>query len=264
MRLGICSWAFDGFLRGRRSVEELAAAASEAGFSSLEGSYAPRGPFGPQGEPASDPAVPVTSLATLELHRFHLTDPRPRHRERAFDVVDAMLRLAARWGLASVSFSPGVLAAEISREQTLDELAAGLRPRLERAGELGIRLALENLPGHLLERRATFLALLDRLPAAGVCLDLGNALLDPPVSAWVEELGPRLVKLHLTDGRTRDGRFEPTVPGAGEVPWPEVRERLATGGELPVFVEAMATDGNERERLAALHAAAAPLLGPAE
>jgi sugar phosphate isomerase/epimerase len=80
---------------------------------------------------------------------------------------------------------------------------------------------------------------LERLQTAGLCFDCGNALVDPPLDAWLRSLGPRIRKVHLSDGCCgRDGVKE--VPlGTGDVVWRSLADGLrALDGELDVFVEA--------------------------
>jgi sugar phosphate isomerase/epimerase len=76
-------------------------------------------------------------------------------------------------------------------------------------------------------------------PNVYVCLDIGNALLDPPVTQWIEEFHSRIVKIHLSDGLANAGSLNALLPGHGEVSWNEVRaaiERIQC--EIDLFVEA--------------------------
>ena len=85
-----------------------------------------------------------------------------------------------------------------------------MRPVVERAGELGVRIALENA----WEERPEVLAhLADLVPggAAAVCLDTGhiNAFSRLPVRRWWDALGERVVALHLHDN---DGLSDDHLP----------------------------------------------------
>jgi sugar phosphate isomerase/epimerase len=151
-----------------------------------------------------------------------------------------MIDCALSWGIPSVSISPGPLYTGDEPDGVLQQLAVQLRPLAESALRSGCRVALENVPRHCLAtREGMALALTHLGPAVGVCLDTGNALLDPPVSRWLEEFGPSIVKMHLSDGHVRGDSFTPTLPGRGEVPWDEVREGVGRIGCPPdLFVEA--------------------------
>ncbi|HSK41290.1 MAG TPA: sugar phosphate isomerase/epimerase family protein [Arenibaculum sp.] len=265
MRLGICSWAFDGIMRGRRTAGDLTRAASAAGFQSIEGAYARRGPLSADQEPHGDQAVPIASLATLELHRFPLVAADPVHRRHALGIVAEMIRCADRWSIPTVSFSPGALpdgpgGPDIG--ETLDMLARDLVPLVRQAADRGIGLALENLPGHVLAQRSTMAELLDRLPEAGLCLDVGNALADPPVEQWFDRFAARIVKFHLSDGHTADGRLVPVELGRGDVDWTVVAPRIRAT-DLDAFIEPPLDPSapGEAERLPSLKAAADEVLG---
>jgi sugar phosphate isomerase/epimerase len=246
--VGVCSWAFTGAVRGTRPLRELGEAARRAGFVALEGAFYSR-----HGLPAADGLlpVPVPTLATLELHRSFLTDERPERQEHALAIVRRMVACAADQGMASLSFSPGPPGGDGSR--VLDRLAENLEPLLDQAERRGVVIALENLPGSVVADRSAMAAVLARLPRLGLCLDVGNAVVSPPVAAWLDELGGRAVKIHLSDGVWDGGAFQPRAPGAGAVPWAAIRERLLAMS-APLFVEAqLPAGGDETAFLAALH-----------
>ncbi len=76
-------------------------------------------------------------------------------------------------------------------------------------------------------------------PRFGVCLDLAHARIfgETPLAAWLEDLGPRIGCLHLSDNC--GGADQHLDPGAGDMPW----ERIAAALEgwphpLPLVVEA--------------------------
>ena len=232
MKLGVCSWACARSAGGRRDVVELAELVREAGFTCLEVGYADRGAVHGRNPPPHSTAAPLASLATLELHRFSMAAANPRHREAAHATVDAMLRCAAAWGIPSVSVSPGTTGTGMD----VVELVAALAPHAALAEELDVALALENVPGHILARRETMAAVISRLPTLGVCLDVGNTLVDPPLAKWCAAFGNRITKIHLSDGRP-GARWCGTGLGEGEVDWREVRAVLADSRLPEVFVE---------------------------
>ena len=240
MNVGICSWAFHDCLRRSRSVFELTSLAQEFGFSSLEAVFHPRGVLGPDAEsPDGQLAVPIRSLATLELHRFHLTDSRLPRRAHAFDILNQMIDSAKRWQIPSLSFSPGLLEADQNLDSFLKEIKPEFESVLQRAAAANCQVALENLVGHCVATRRAMAQALDHLGSVvGVCLDISNAMMDPPVSRWVQDFGPRITKIHLSDRKVRGGKIEPTLPGYGDVPWKEVRDSLSKiKDRVDIFVE---------------------------
>jgi sugar phosphate isomerase/epimerase len=257
LSLGICSWAFHGFALGRRGYEEIAAAAVEAGFDSLEASYARRRP----GPPTASLAAPLASLATLELHRLQLTDPRPAQSREALAVIREMVAFAVAAAIPSVSFSPGRLWPDADLEGLLDAVAHVLEPVLGEAAQQGVVIALENLPGHLLATRAAMTRMLRRLPGASVCLDLGNTLMCPPVESWIDSFGPAIAKAHISDGEIVNGEFQGRPPGQGLLDWPAASRAVQLLGPVPLFVEAAPAETGEPAYLRALRHTAAALVG---
>ena len=261
MRVGICSWAFGGTLRGARTIHDLCEAAKAAGFDFIEAAYSVRDPLHVTRQDLETAAVPVKSVATLELHRHYLTDASPKRREQAVHVVTAMIDRAAECGIRSVSFSPGRLAGDQPIESVLDEVAAVLDGIV--GGE--VHVCLENLPGHILERRDAMRGLLDRIPRAGVCLDIGNALLDPPLQAWFSDFGSRIKKIHLSDFRLNNGQLSPVLPGDGDVDWAAAIDCLRSlDSSVDVFLEAAAPlHSDERRFLDSCRAAVDRVFGKA-
>ncbi len=109
-----------------------------------------------------------------------------------------------------------------------------MRPVVERAGELGVRVALENA----WEERPEVLAhLVDLVPggAAAVCLDTGhiNAFSRRPVRRWWDVLGERVVALHLHDN---DGLSDDHLPpGEGIFDFPALVALLRARPSLPLM-----------------------------
>ena len=237
MRIGICSWSFARVERGTRPVTEIAALAAELGFEMIEGAFSSRGSLAPGRIDAEPTAIPVRSLTTLDLHRFRLTDPSPKGRGRGLERLRQMIEIARPWGVRSISFSPGPAHSDDTVDKTVGALADGLEPLAALAATHGVGLALENLPGHLLSTRDRMALALARMPTLGLCLDLGNTLVDPPLAAWVDRLGPRVTKLHLSDGHTDGTRLVPALPGQGALDWNVVGQSLDKLQGTDAYVE---------------------------
>jgi sugar phosphate isomerase/epimerase len=119
-----------------------------------------------------------------------------------------------------------------------------LRRVARRAGELGIRIAVENLApvypgaGYVSHNPAAVAALVDELDSAqvGMCLDLGHAHItadaaNRDLTETVEPLLDRVILFHVHDNfgarpfAPRAGGIEPLrldlhlAPGAGSLPW---------------------------------------------
>lgn len=249
MNLGICSWAFSGILRGQRTILDLSQKASRAGFNLLEAPYISRSSLSETWDHFGYLPARISSLATLELHRFHLTDLVAARRDRAVQVVREMAERASQFGIPSISFSPGKLWPGQTVDQSLDNLASLLGPIVESAGSRSVTVCLENLSGHILQCRTNMEQLLSRLPAARVCLDLGNALLDPPVTSWFQTFRSRLGKIHLSDGRVVNGNLEIVPLGHGDLDWTAIHaELLQLPDGVDLFVEALLDEGEAEDQ----------------
>ena len=117
-----------------------------------------------------------------------------------------------------------------------DRIWDSLRRSLETLGaycqEHGFKLAVENLPGHGVERFGSrpehFIRMREDLPneSIGFCLDTGHALLTEPDNplAFMDAMGSRLIAFHLADNEgDRDAHL---APGNGKFPWAQLKEKL--------------------------------------
>ena len=233
MKIGICAWAFDGGVQGRRAVSEMAEAAAAAGFDALEGAVSVRTPWSNESL-----AVPVSSLTTLALQRFPLTSTNVRHRQAGILAVRSMIAAAHLIRARSISFSPGALSPHDSTEDGTAEVIPVLRMLAEEALQAGVQIAVENLPRHWLATRRATEALLLHIPELRLCLDVGNALVDPPIDAWFDTFNERIIKIHISDGYIDGDQFVPSMLGAGEVRWSKVSgevQRLCQ--DIDVYLE---------------------------
>lgn len=247
IQLGICTWAFAWSAAGRRQVSELTEIAAGVGFCSLEGAYSANGSLSVKSPRPERLAVPLASLATLDLHRFSLASSDLRRREAAGRTIGELLRCAAAWDIPSVSISLGPKPAGFVFENEFDRIAEALAPHVAAAQQLGVRLSLENVPDHLLDSQQNMAAMLSAFPTVGLCLDIGNSLADPPLGRWWAELGHRITKIHLSDGCTNNGWFAAEL-GHGQVDWREVHSCLAETRVSEIFVEAP-WDGKTEEAI---------------
>lgn len=116
----------------------------------------------------------------------------------------------------------------------LNELGMERIERLsELAGELGIKLAMENIfnTGNL--RKA-----LDRFSSLGLCYDSCHFANDPETPDLLAEYGHRLTALHLHDNGGERGQHQ--LPFDGDIRWPRVMGEIGkTGYKGPISLEPM-------------------------
>jgi len=158
------------------------------------------------------------------------------------DRVQRNLRTCAALGVRTAVVHPGKGEAWGTREQYAARLALNCRQfRIlgDLAGELGLRIAIENMadappPGGRRRFGALPCELLELLgelghPALGVCLDTSHANLQGlDVVEVVRELGRSVIATHISDN---DGSGDQhRTPGYGKIDWPRVVDALADVG----------------------------------
>ncbi len=162
----------------------------------------------------------------LETGARFVLDPRRKHfpslledsaaeRARRQDFLRASLNLAADLGAGVINLwagrAPGGHTADEAGgdevRALVARLAEGLRPVLDRAGELGLQVGFEPEPGMFIERPRGYSRLLEALgPHAdglGLTLDVGHCVCtgDVPVESAIREWSSRLVAVQLDDMR---------------------------------------------------------------
>jgi len=234
--IGLCDWGFRAAVRGRLPMGAVAALAAEGGFDGLDTMLGTRGGPAPDGTSAAPDRLSVT---VPPLARNGLVQPDAGRRANAVAAIAESIGRAARLGAADISLSPGAAPPGADDAAADDAFAEAADTLLAEARSAGIVVVFENLPGSRFATLSRVAAAADRLPGLRLCLDVGNCLADGArPEAWLDALGGRIAKIHLSDGRMRDGVFEPADPGEGEVDWPGVRRLLdALPAGVPIFCE---------------------------
>jgi len=163
-----------------------------------------------------------------------VSNPDPHQRAEDLQRIQRHIAIAARIGVRVVVVHPGgryeaITNAERDRLLALNRNA--FRRLGDRAAELGLRLALENLfrPWAATpEEMEAILAVIDH-PAVGVALDTSHANvagLDLPT--LIRRFEKRLLATHISDN---DGSGDQhRTPGYGRINWPPVMAALAEIG----------------------------------
>jgi len=183
-----------------------------------------------------------------------------QQRAADLDRVQRNLRTCAALGVRVVVVHPGRGEAWRSQPEYRSRLELNCRQFRtlgDLAGELGLRIAIENMADWRPPRgRRCFgslpcelLDLLDALshPALGVCFDTSHARLQGlDVAGAVRELGPHLIATHLSDN---DGSADQhRTPGCGSIDWPAVCRALGdVGYDGPMNLEIPGEAGPARE-----------------
>lgn len=166
--------------------------------------------------------------------RFALPDPAERFANAA--ELRRFLQLAHELGAPMVRTFGGQPPAGVGEAQAAAWVAESLEPLLADAEALGVKIALETHDAFA--RGAAAAAVLDRLPhpQLGAIWDVLHPLRhgEPPAATWAA-LGPRLLHVHMKDGRPDPAAARPedwalTLLGEGAVPGRAIMGLLRDGG----------------------------------
>ncbi|NJP41568.1 sugar phosphate isomerase/epimerase [Oscillospiraceae bacterium HV4-5-C5C] len=114
------------------------------------------------------------------------------------------------------------------RSVRLEQATAGIRQLAQLAQELGVRLAVEDLPRTCLGNCADeLLQLTDHGRTAGVCFDV-NHLLRETHQSFISKLGSAILTTHLSDYDRLDERH--WAPGEGCIDWTALKQQLLAEG----------------------------------
>ena len=124
---------------------------------------------------------------------------------------------------------------------SLSELAAT-------AADLGVRLAIENVPSGWRADVRSLMALIEDAgasPAVGVCLDTGHRHLGGDNPAAIRTLGSKLITLHIHDNHGQ--RDEHIMPLDGTINWPPVVAALRAIDYPGVFMYEIGSMANPQD-----------------
>ncbi len=166
--------------------------------------------------------------------RFATPDPT----ERAANIAELRryLHLAHELGAPLVRTFGGTAPPGVSNAQSADWVAESLEALLAEAETLGVTIALETHDSF--SRGVDLARVLDQLPSPrlGAIWDMLHPLRhgEPPETTWAA-LGPRLLHVHVKDGRPNPAAAQPeewalTLLGEGVVPGVAILRILRDGG----------------------------------
>ena len=116
--------------------------------------------------------------------------------------------------------------AESDRAQRMERAKKSLAILAEYAAERGAKIAVENLPRTCLGRNSSDIKeLLSAHPALVSCFDT-NHLLDEDFGEYIDEIGDKIITLHVSDYDFKDERH--WLPYEGKIDWQRLLKKLAS------------------------------------
>lgn len=183
-----------------------------------------------------DVTVETGARYVLDPRRKHgpsLLDPDPDLRAARAGLLVRAVRVAADLGANAVHCFSGIRPEETDPDTAWKTLAHTLGPVLDAAESVGMPLAIEPEPGHLLATLDDFHRLRTELgspDSLGITLDIGHCqCLEPiPPADCVREIAPWLRHVQIED--MRRGVHEHLPFGEGEIDFPPVLAALEEVG----------------------------------
>ncbi len=129
-----------------------------------------------------------------------------------------------------------------------DAFVTSLRDLAATAADLGVRVAIENLPSGWRADARNLMALIedaDAFPAVGVCLDTGHRHLGGDNPTAIRTLGSHLITLHIHDNHGQ--RDEHIMPFDGTISWAPVVAALREIGYPGVFMYEIGSMANPND-----------------
>lgn len=241
MKKGINQWAFPTSVTFR-DIFELT---RKYGFQGLELCPDAEGPFPlrPKKELvqelrslSQDTGITIRSLATGLFWKYNLASPDSSRREKAKDVIQALVDLAYELSVPSVLIIPGYVHVPwdpsselVPYGDVLKRAKEGLQEVLPYAQSAGVTLALENVWNECFLSPLEFASFLDSFesPFVRAHFDTGNVVLFGYPEHWIATLGKRIATVHVKDFKKAVGTLAGfCLPLEGDVHWPEVMRAL--------------------------------------
>jgi L-ribulose-5-phosphate 3-epimerase len=172
----------------------------------------------------------------LGAERFEpsLFHPDPAGRAMRLRYLEASLQIAAELGSECLVLCTGTLHPQVASEWAWEWLVEGIAAACRRAGELGLRVALEPEPGHFVETLADYRRLRAEVDSEhfGITADIGH-LYCTEEGAPQELLGQllreeRLLHVQIEDMRNRKHEHLPF--GEGVIDFRPVMRTLVDAG----------------------------------
>ncbi|MDR2992975.1 MAG: sugar phosphate isomerase/epimerase [Bacillus cereus] len=266
MKKAITIWALSEGVSGNIPILYASKFVKTLGFDALEVSFCRNGEIS-QTTPVSmyktinkqlkEQSLTISSISTLLLNDMSIISDDKEERNEAMNICKNMIEAASLLDVPTVSISPG-------RVQTHNNYINYYRQSLEQVGVLldyaqknHITLCIENVWQGLLLSPMEMENYINHLNNSnlGVCIDIGNTLLNSFPQHWLKTMGNKVKKIHITDlKKRRNSIYEFRDPGHGDVEWVEIMQIIKDiGFDEYLTIEAFTrTNVSDEERIVTL------------
>lgn len=250
-------WSYPGGLEATLPLESFFGYAAKHGYEAVEVCVSEDGVLGLQTtqadcsavlELAKKAGVKVASVASGLYWGYSLASLEAADRSRAKGALAKMLQITNWLGCRTLLTIPGAVDVFFlpdrpaqSYEDVMGHTRDGLAALAPVAGDLGVRMGLENVWNKFLLSPLEVAGLIDEIgdKAVGAYVDVANILPYGYPEQWLRILGHRVAGIHFKDFRRAVGTAEGFVDLLeGDVEWPAVMAAIAEiGYDGPVVAE---------------------------
>lgn len=160
-----------------------------------------------------------------------LISPRPDLRRARAAMIRNTLRLAAAIGAENISITSGKALPTMPPQKAMRQLRESLKPVLELAQKLNVRVGIESEPGLFIEWASELAGLIQTMksPLLGANLDIGHSVvIGEDVGKTLALLQGRIWNCHIEDLAGR--KHYHLIPGKGTMNWPKLKKQLSAIG----------------------------------
>jgi fructoselysine 3-epimerase len=156
-----------------------------------------------------------------------LISPNGKHRADRMRMILKTLEFASQIGAKNISITSGRCLGGMPPEQAARQFAESIKPILDTAASLDVRVGIECEPGLFLEYVGELKEWIDRLgsPYFGANLDIGHSqVIGENVPDVVRMLRGRIWNMHVEDISGRKHYHK--IPGEGTMDWQGLKQAL--------------------------------------
>ncbi len=226
-----------GTVGGKGSVGEKMKAIKAAGFDGVE-------MMGRMDQTAvlkarDEAGLEIPSVCCEKHWNLPLSHPDPKVRAEGLADLQQTLRDAKAYGAGSVLLVPGVVNQEVSFDDCWKRSIEQIRLAIPLAGELGVKISVENVWNDFITTEDQAVRYLDELnsPWVGWHFDCGNIIRYGDPIAWIQALGKHINRVHIKEysrdramraGDVWKGFNAPLLEGANN--WPGIMKTFTAVG----------------------------------
>ncbi|MDR3635113.1 MAG: sugar phosphate isomerase/epimerase [Isosphaeraceae bacterium] len=160
-----------------------------------------------------------------------LSHPDPAVVERGLAAIRQEFEDCKAYGGSTVLVVPAVVNPQVSYREAYQRSQANIRKLLPDAERSGVKIAIEEVWNKFLLSPVEFARYVDEFesPWVGAYFDVGNVVEYGYPQEWIQELGKRILKIHIKE-YAKPKRFDYKLGDGKEIDWPAIRRALVDVG----------------------------------